>query len=113
MSMCVKLNSLFDREMKIFLVTEVLKQGIKLKTMCPNYKLELRNMNSHRKSCLLNHWPSAILVNIVLCKLVVSFVASFEIGKFYLKIRITTFKFPFCNNLHPWELVVCLKYCTL
>jgi len=28
MFMCVKLNSLFNREMKIYYVTQVLKQGI-------------------------------------------------------------------------------------
>jgi len=45
--MCVKLNSLFDSEMKVYYVTQVLKQGINIKTMCPNYILELRNTNSH------------------------------------------------------------------
>ena len=37
MFMRVKLNSLFDREMKVYHVTQVLKQGINIKTMCPNY----------------------------------------------------------------------------
>jgi len=36
--MCVKLNSLFDREMKVFYVTQVLKQGIIITAMCFNYK---------------------------------------------------------------------------
>ena len=40
--MCVKLNSFFDREMKVHYVTQVLKQGINIKPMCPNYILELR-----------------------------------------------------------------------
>ena len=40
MFMCVKLNSLFDREMKVFYVTQELKQGINIKTMCPTYILE-------------------------------------------------------------------------
>ena len=33
--MCVKLNSLFDSEIKVYYVTQVLKQGINIKTMCP------------------------------------------------------------------------------
>jgi len=37
MFMRVKLNSLLDREMKVYHVTQVLKQGINIKTMCPNY----------------------------------------------------------------------------
>jgi len=45
--MCVKFNSLFDREMKVFYVTQVLKQGINIKTMCPNYIFEFRNTKSH------------------------------------------------------------------
>ena len=47
MFMCVKLNSLFDSEMNVYYVTQVLKQGIKIKTMCPNYILEVRNTKSH------------------------------------------------------------------
>jgi len=43
MFMCVKLNSLFDREIKVYYVTQVLKQGINIKTMCPNYILEFKN----------------------------------------------------------------------
>ena len=34
--MGVTLNSVFDREIKIYYVTQVLKQCIKTKTMCPN-----------------------------------------------------------------------------
>ena len=30
--LCVRLNSLFDCEMKVFYVTQVLKQGINIKT---------------------------------------------------------------------------------
>ena len=45
--MCVKLNSLFDRKMKVFYVTQVLKQDINIKTMCHNYKLDFRNTKSH------------------------------------------------------------------
>jgi len=45
--MCVKLNSLFDSEIKVYYVTQVLNQGINIKTMCPNFKLELINTISH------------------------------------------------------------------
>ena len=45
--MCVKLNELFDSKMKDCYVTQVLKQGINIKTMCPNYIPEFRNTNSH------------------------------------------------------------------
>ena len=45
--MCVKLNSIFYREMRVFYVTQVLKQGINIKTMCPNCILKCRNTNSH------------------------------------------------------------------
>jgi len=45
--MCVKLNSLFDSEMKVYYVTQVVKQGINIKrTMCPNYIIEFRNNTS-------------------------------------------------------------------
>ena len=59
-------NSLFDREMKVFYVTQVLGQGINIKTICPNYILKFRknenhiywlidqDRNCHRKSSLLN-----------------------------------------------------------
>jgi len=45
--MCVKLSSLFDREMKAYYDTQVLKQCININTMCHNYILEFRNTNSH------------------------------------------------------------------
>jgi len=45
MFMCVKLKSLFDSEMKVYDVTQVLKQGINIKTMCPNYILAFTNTN--------------------------------------------------------------------
>ena len=44
--MCAKLNSLFDREMKFYYVTQVLKQGIYIKTMCPYWNLETQNCKS-------------------------------------------------------------------
>ena len=43
--MCVKLNSLFDREMKVYYVTQVLKQGVNIKTMCPNSYLNLETQS--------------------------------------------------------------------
>ena len=36
---CVKLNTLYDREMKVFYVTQVFKQGINMKTMSHHYTL--------------------------------------------------------------------------
>jgi len=33
--------------MRVFYVTQVLTQGIDIKTMCPNYILKCRNTNSH------------------------------------------------------------------
>ena len=36
MLMCFKLTSLYDSERKVCFVTQVLKQGINIKTMCPN-----------------------------------------------------------------------------
>ena len=47
--MCVKLNSLFDKEMKVYYVTQVFKRGINMKTMCPNciHILLLRNTKSY------------------------------------------------------------------
>ena len=38
MFMFVKLNSLFDSDM-VYYVTHIFKQGINIKTMCPNYIL--------------------------------------------------------------------------
>jgi len=38
MFMCVKLNSLFDREMKVYYVTQVLEQGNDIKTTYSNLK---------------------------------------------------------------------------
>jgi len=33
--------------MKVYYVTQALKQDINIKTMCPNYILKFRNTNSH------------------------------------------------------------------
>jgi len=42
-----KVNSLFDSETKVYYVTQVFKQGINIKTTCPNYILEFRNMQMY------------------------------------------------------------------
>jgi len=47
MFMWVKLNTLFDIEIKVYYVTQVLKQGIHIKMNCSSYILEFRNMKSH------------------------------------------------------------------
>ena len=50
MFMCAKFNSLFDRKLKVYYVTQVLKQDIPIKTMCPTYSnLETRH-RIYRKS---------------------------------------------------------------
>jgi len=41
------LNSLLDKAVKEYYVTQVLKHCIDIKTMCPNYKRTFRNTNSH------------------------------------------------------------------
>jgi len=45
--MCVKLNSLFDREIKVYDVTQVLKQVINIRKKCPYYIPEFRSTTSH------------------------------------------------------------------
>ena len=45
--MYFKLNSLFDREMKVNYITQVLNQGIYMKTNCPKYIIEFRNTKLH------------------------------------------------------------------
>ena len=54
--MRVKLNSLFDREMKVCYVIQDLKQSINIKTMCVNYILEFRNIISHLLQVYLGVW---------------------------------------------------------
>jgi len=56
--MCFKWNSLFDREIKVYYAAQVLKQGINIKMMCPNYMyiLEFRNTNSHLLQVYLGAW---------------------------------------------------------
>ena len=58
--MCVN----FDREMKAYNVTQVIKQVINIKTMCPNYVLEFRNTNLYLLQVYLGrncHWKSSLL----------------------------------------------------
>jgi len=45
--MFVKFNSLFDREMKVYCVTQGLTLGINIKTICPHYILDFKSTNSH------------------------------------------------------------------
>ena len=40
--LCKKMNSLVDSEMKVYYVSEVLKQGANIKTMYPNYIFEFK-----------------------------------------------------------------------
>jgi len=49
------LNSLFDSEIKVYYVTQVLKQGINIQTMCPNYIL-FRNTTSYLLQVYLGAW---------------------------------------------------------
>ena len=42
--------------MKVYHVTQVLKQGINIKTMCPNYILKFRNTKSHLLQVYLGTW---------------------------------------------------------
>ena len=101
--MCVKLNSLFDSEKKVYNVTQVLKQGINIKMMCPNYMyiLEFRNTNSHLLQVYLGAW--AKIETVIKIKVLVIVIMVFKrypstyclIWTFYLQIRITTFKYGY------------------
>jgi len=42
--------------MKVIYVTQVLKQGIYIKTICPYYILEFRNTKSHLLQVYLDAW---------------------------------------------------------
>ena len=48
--------------MKVFSVSQVLKQDINIKTMCPNYILEFRNMTSHLLQVYLGVWVKIEIV---------------------------------------------------
>ena len=54
--MFVKLNSLFDSEMKVYYVAQVFKQGIYIKMMCPNYILKFRNTTLLLLQVYLGAW---------------------------------------------------------
>jgi len=56
MFMCVKLNSLFYREMKNYCVTKAFKQGVYIKTVRPNYILVFRHTKSHLLKVYLGAW---------------------------------------------------------
>jgi len=62
MFMCVQFNSLSDSEMKVYDVTQVLKQGIQNNTTCPDYKLEFRKMKSHLLQVYLGAWVKIEIV---------------------------------------------------
>jgi len=53
---CVILNSLFDREMKAYYVTQVLKQCINIQMVRSNYILEFRHTHSHLLHVYLGTW---------------------------------------------------------
>jgi len=52
--MCAKLNSLFDSEIKVDFVTQVLKQVINIKATSLNYILEFRNTKPRLLQVYLN-----------------------------------------------------------
>ena len=54
--MCVKLNALVDSEMKVYYVTQVLKQGNNTETMRTYYILEFRNTKLHLLEVYLGSW---------------------------------------------------------
>ena len=56
MCMCVKLNALVDSEMKVYYVTQVLKQGNNTETMRTNYILEFGNTKLHLLEVYLGSW---------------------------------------------------------
>ena len=61
--MSVKLNSLFDSEIKVYYVTQVFKQGINIKTICPNCVLKFRNTQSHLFQIYLGTWVKIEIVS--------------------------------------------------
>ena len=62
MLMSVKLNSIFNSEMKVYYITQVLKQCIIFKHMCPNYIIELRKTKSHLLNVYLGAWVNIEMV---------------------------------------------------
>jgi len=71
--MCVKLNSLFDREMNVYYITHVLNQCINIKTMCSNYILELRNTKVYLGT--LANIETVIVTHV--CSLVIVIIGSY------------------------------------
>jgi len=57
------LDSLFDRGMKVYYVTQVFKKGINVKTKCPNYILLFHNTTSHLLQVYLGAWAKLGHVN--------------------------------------------------
>ena len=60
--MCVKLNSLFDSELKVYYDTQVLKQDININTMCPHYILEFRKTISHLLQLYIGAWAKIYII---------------------------------------------------
>ena len=58
----VKLNSLFDSEIKVYYVTKMLNQGVNTKTTCPNYILKIRNTKSHLLQVYQEAWVKIEIV---------------------------------------------------
>jgi len=69
MFMCVKLNSLFDREMNIYYITHMLKQCI---------NIELRNTKSHLLQVYLGAWAKIeTVIEAHVCSLVSVIIVSY------------------------------------
>jgi len=49
--------------MKVFYVTQVLKQGTNIKTTCPYYILKFRNTKSHLLTGYLGAWVKIVIVS--------------------------------------------------
>ena len=62
MFMCVQLNSLFDSKIKVYYVTQMLKQGTNIKTTCPYYILKFRNTKSRLLLGYLGAWVKIEIV---------------------------------------------------
>jgi len=60
--MFVKLDSLVDSKMKVFDVSQVLKQGINIQTVCPNYILEFTNTKLHLLQVYICTW---VKINVI------------------------------------------------
>ena len=65
--MCVKLNLIFDSEMKVYYVIQVLKQSTYIKTMCPDYILKFKNTKSHYLQVYLGAWVKIVVIENHVC----------------------------------------------